>query len=210
MRGNGHAEHVAPAVAAMVLAGVCLALALASAVVPETLLASLEYNRTAILAGEVWRLWTGHLVHYSLQHAVVDSIVLLAASLFAIKILGKGWLWYGFVWIAPLISLGLMWWTPALQHYRGLSGIAAALTLCVAAELYRTDASSRPWLVFFCIVMTFKIIGDANGITLYPSALPTGVKVEWHAHVLGAAAAVVILAWRLARGFRMQRLRLRL
>ena len=123
MRGNGHAEHVAPAVAAMVLAGVCLALALATAVVPETLLASLEYNRTAILAGELWRLWTGHLVHFSAEHAIMDGIALLVASFMTIRLFGKGRCWRHFFWLAPMISLGLMCGRPrcrSIADYREL------------------------------------------------------------------------------------------
>ena len=36
----------------------------------------LAFDRQAILAGQVWRLWSGHLVHYSLHHALLDSSVL--------------------------------------------------------------------------------------------------------------------------------------
>lgn len=40
-------------------------------------------DRDALAAGEVWRLWTGHLTHFSASHLVVDALVftLLAAAL---------------------------------------------------------------------------------------------------------------------------------
>ena len=184
------------------IADACMAIILVAAVTPlwllplPTLSASLEYNRTAILAGELWRLWTGHLVHFSFQHAVMDGIALLVAGLMTIHLFGTERIWRHFFWLAPMISLGLMWWSPTLMVYRGLSGIAVALALLVAAELYQTNPPSRPWVAFFCVVMVLKTIGEANGFTLTSSSLPADVQVEWRAHVLGAVGAAMVMAWQ--------------
>ena len=47
---------------------------------PASVLGTLAYKSDAILAGETWRLWTGHLVHFSWKHALADGIVLTAMA----------------------------------------------------------------------------------------------------------------------------------
>jgi len=42
---------------------------------------ALLYDRTAILRGEWWRLWTGHWVHFSFSHLAWNLAVLLGAGL---------------------------------------------------------------------------------------------------------------------------------
>lgn len=50
--------------------------------------AGLEFDRRALLAGEIWRLWSGHLVHYSWQQSLVDGAVALVAGLIAVRAYG--------------------------------------------------------------------------------------------------------------------------
>ncbi|WP_130471861.1 hypothetical protein [Candidatus Magnetaquicoccus inordinatus] len=47
------------------------------AFLPEELLMGLSYQRQDLLNGEWWRLWSGHFVHYSPQHALQDIMALL-------------------------------------------------------------------------------------------------------------------------------------
>ncbi len=183
-------------ISAASIAAVCMVIILVAAAAPESLTTSLEYNRPAILAGELWRLWTGHLVHFSVQHAVMDGIALFVAGLMTIRLCGTGRFWLHFLWIAPMISLGLMWWSPTLLVYRGLSGIAVAVMMLAAIALYKASAPSRPWVAFFCIVMALKTMAEANGFAMTSANLPAGVQVEWRAHVLGALAAPMVMTWR--------------
>src|SRR4051812_25687175 len=63
----------------------------------------LIYDRAAILHGELWRLWTGHLVHFSNSHLLLDAsvcgIVLLSRTTFA----KRDGLWF-LVFFPPLLS----------------------------------------------------------------------------------------------------------
>ncbi len=191
-------------ISAASIAAVCMVIILVAAAAPESLASSLEYNRPAILAGELWRLWTGHLVHFSVQHAVMDGIALFVAGRVTIRLLGIGRFWLHFFWIAPMISVGLMWWSPTLMVYRGLSGIAVALMMLAAIALYRASAPSRPWVAFFCVVMALKTIAEANGFTMRSANLPADVQVEWRAHVLGALGAAMVMTWRHVCEHRLQ------
>lgn len=75
----------------------------------------LRYERTAVLQGQYWRLLTGHLVHYSGQHLLLNGVGLaLIAALFPRDYSLRGWLLIlassiaiidlGFVFLEPQIS----------------------------------------------------------------------------------------------------------
>ena len=80
-----------------------LPLAFAIHLAPGFFRAWLVYDRTALVHGELWRLWTGHLVHFSNSHLLLDTfvsaIVLLSLSRFAKR--DRVWL---LVFFPPLLK----------------------------------------------------------------------------------------------------------
>ena len=99
-------------------------------------------DRDALLAGEVWRLWTGHLAHFSPNHLLVDVLVcaLLSWALFRSGERGFGWLL--FVGGAAL-SLSLVACDPALACYGGLSGLNALLLGRLAVRWMQAGGPQR-------------------------------------------------------------------
>ena len=77
----------------------------------------LELSRHAILAGELLRLCTCHLVHYSLRHALA----------------------------APLIAGGLLLLAPDCWYYRGASGIAVTLVALAAKIAAEASGHATAW-----------------------------------------------------------------
>ena len=151
----------------------------------------LEFDRHAILAGEVWRLWTCHLVHYSAQHALVDLATALAAGAIALPALGWPRLCLILAITAPVISAGLLLFAPDLLYYRGASGMAVMLVVLAAGTLWpRAGKHSRAALALLGIALAVKIVAEAMGYTTGWSDLPPGVTVAWQAHLLGAITAV--------------------
>src|ERR1700744_2926568 len=54
---------------------------------------ALRYDRTALAAGEWWRLLTAHIVHLDLEHAVLNSLgLVLMWALFAADYRPRQWL----------------------------------------------------------------------------------------------------------------------
>lgn len=171
----------APSVSACVaLAGLALAFGAPGA------LASLAYDRHAILAGEIWRLWSAHLVHFSVEHALCDLVVLFLLAAMAEREIGWRRLGIGLVLGAPLISLGLMLAAPALSHYRGASGIALAMAPVAGAALWRTRPSHRGLLLLLAAGLLIKTTCEAFGVSADLAHLPPGVLVAWQAHAFGA------------------------
>lgn len=159
----------------------------------------LEFDRHAILAGQVWRLWTGHLVHYSAQHAVIDLATALVAALIAAQSFGARRILCALALGAPFISIGLLLTAPDCAHYRGASGFAVLLAVMAGFGLWQQARGShvamvRAVLVLLAVALAIKIAAEAHGFPLGASDLPLDVMVAWQAHLLGAVAGMAAVA----------------
>ena len=185
----------------LLLAFACVALAL----LPGSEQALLAYDRHAILAGQAWRLWTGHLVHFSWRHAFADGLVLAAMARLCEQEFGSRRLAYAMATAAPLISLALLAFVPGLTEYRGASAIAVLVGVIAAASLWR-DERWHAFVVLAASAYVLKSIMDVLYGDAASAILPAGVSVSWQAHVCGAIAGVVsVLA---LGGYRAARRRL--
>ena len=102
------------------------------------------YDRSAILAGELWRLLTGHWVHFSASHLLSDLVVFGVAGWL---IEARGYRFFpALCGIAALaISLAMLAALPELAQYGGLSGVAMASTVYLALHGLR-DAAPWRWI----------------------------------------------------------------
>lgn len=173
--------------ASTVLALVAVALIYA----PATLIEVLAYDRLAILSGQWWRLWSGHLVHYSISHALIDSLMLLLCGSVLEALIGTRRLCLAMCWAAPLIALLLLLGVPGMTHYRGLSALDVMLATMALGALWRGHHLPRPWLALLAAVLIVKTAGEALGIQSATNSLPDGVRVMWQAHTLGIACGLL-------------------
>lgn len=166
----------------LALAAICGLLAWA----PDPVVSWLAYDRLAILAGQIWRAWTGHLVHFTWQHAVADVTVLLVATALLEQL--KGWRTAacGLLVGAPIISLVLLMAVPGLQVYEGASGIAMMFGVTAGLCLWRAEPRLRGVLVLLAMGTLIKLLVDANGAAPGLGTLPGGIQVAWQAHAVGA------------------------
>ncbi|TFW33486.1 rhombosortase [Massilia horti] len=188
--------------ASSLLAFACVVLAFA----PEAWLAHLAYERGAIFKGEVWRLWTCHLVHFSVAQAVTDALVLLSMGALAEPVVGTRRLLLAFILGGPFISLGLLASAPAMLEYRGASGIAMMAAVLAAAVMWRESSAWKVLVVALASVFAAKTLAEAGGGLSASAVLPEFARVAWQSHVLGALSGVSILAlarWRSAGPLRL-------
>ncbi|MBU2425656.1 MAG: rhombosortase, partial [Gammaproteobacteria bacterium] len=90
----------------------------------------LEFNRSAIYQGQWWRILTGHFMHTNTWHLVMNL-----GGLFLIMLLHGSYyraiqLWANIVLGCLLIGLALLFWSPQISLYVGLSGWLHALLVC--------------------------------------------------------------------------------
>lgn len=162
----------------------------------------LEYDRTAFAAGEVWRLVTGNLVHWSVEHACLD------VGAFAIV----GWMFerrlrgiYAPLLIASGLCVGLTLWLgePQLERYRGFSGVnSAQFAAVVIVELLTAWRTPRRWLWVAPAAGIFlvKIVSECATGTMFfgtESLGDIGIPVPMsHAAgaLSGASLAIIVCA----------------
>lgn len=170
----------------------CLALAAA----PGSLAAHLAYERQAILSGELWRLWTAHVVHFSWQHAASDALVLFVATTLAERLAGTRLAWAALAIGAPTMSVALLCAVPQMSEYRGASGLALMMTALCGGLLWPTaKAGVRLLLAALGCGLVAKILAEALGLSVSLAGLPSGVEVAWQAHALGAFCALALVHW---------------
>jgi rhomboid family GlyGly-CTERM serine protease len=153
----------------------------------------LRYERSAVLAGEAWRLVTGHLVHADLVHLGWNVLgVLIVAFLFARDYSWRAWL------VILLVStvttdLGFLLLEPQLEWYVGFSGVLHGLMAAGLVAWLRTSRDAITWLVtgLFAAKLAWEHFAGPLPFTAASLELP----VVHEAHTYGAIGGVLAGLW---------------
>ena len=162
--------------------------------------AALIYDRPAIGAGQWWRLWTGHLVHYGWLHCGVDTAVLLY--------LGRVITWPAALYrgaallvLPPLISVALWFFDPGMTYYAGLSALNLGLFVFHALQNWRRDRTDWLWpaVLVVCVAeIAFERFRGGAGGGLIAFSDPT-VRIATTAHIAGGLGGLAFWLWLLCR-----------
>ena len=155
----------------------------------------LVYDRTAILSGQFWRMFTGHWVHFSASHLVYDSLALaLAGAMIEAKRLPHfGRLCLLTPW---LVSGILMMVDPQLERYGGLSALATAAVVYLALFGFREAGLWRWACAATLLGLAAKTAYEAaTGTMLFASVATEPVTVCPLSHIAGASVALTLFLW---------------
>jgi len=102
----------------------------------------LQFDRSAILQGEIWRTLTGHLTHWSVSHLFWDMLVFLVLAGIIERFSRRQFL---ACFAAGSLTISLLVFTmlPEMAYYRGLSGIDSGLFMLLLVLLYRRNAAGH-------------------------------------------------------------------
>jgi rhomboid family GlyGly-CTERM serine protease len=167
-------------VALIVLTGVLQAIPGASAV--------LSYQRSAIGAGQLWRLWTCHFVHLSFAHWALNACGLLLLPLLCDESLFiSAWIML-VIWLATAVGLGLYWNAPSVEDYVGLSGILYGLfSLGFLRQMWRGD-----WIAAAClVVLAWRVTWGFRGGASAAEEQMIGGHVIAQSHLYGMGTALI-------------------
>ncbi len=155
---------------------------------------ALLHDRAGLARGELWRAWTGHLVHFGWPHFIVDAGLLLLL----------GWLMeskhprfsrLALLLMPPFISAVIHFLDPAMLRYGGLSAVNLGLLLWFALQGWRRDWTDWFWpavLVIYVGEIVFEILQGGRGGGAIRFDDPS-IKVATSAHL--ASAAYALVAW---------------
>lgn len=155
----------------------------------------LRYDREAILAGELWRILTAHIVHLGWKHLLMNVAGLALIWLLFGRLFNTAW-WSVIVVACALgVSGGLLLFHPGIGWYVGMSGVLHGMFLAGAlaslARGYRAEA-----LLLGLVVV--KLIWEQLYGPLASSRELAGGTVVVDAHLYGALTGTVVAAIVLA------------
>ena len=173
------------------LPGVIIGIAAVLAIYGDSGREWLRFDRAAIMNGEYWRLVSGHLVHLSLSHLILNAAGFLLIW-FLISAYFDPRLWLVItVFVIIGIDLGFWYLEPGLQWYVGLSGLLHGL---LAAGVVGGLRSGRVDVWILGAVLIGKLAYEQMLGPLPGSEESSGGTVIVAAHAYGALAGAIMAA----------------
>jgi rhomboid family GlyGly-CTERM serine protease len=176
--------------------GLLAALSVLLALSGETGRLALRYEKSAVWSGEYWRLLTGHLVHASSAHLLLNVIgVGLICGLFPRDYSPRQWI---LILAASIVAidLGFVLFEPQLQWYVGLSGVLHGALAAGAIAWWQHE--TRP----LAFALSAVLVGKLSWEQMH-GALPLSgdMPVIVDAHLYGACGglAVALVIWLRSR-----------
>lgn len=161
----------------------------------DTARSALRYERAAILAGEYWRLISGHFVHGTSQHLILNVAGLaLIAALFPRDYTLREWLWVLMLSVAA-IDIGFVFYEPQLQWYVGFSGVLHGALAAGALAWWRSETSTQA--LALSTILVGKLVWEQwQGALPLSGELPVVVDAHLYGALGGALAASTLWATR--------------
>jgi len=147
-----------------------------------------RFERDGLIAGEIWRLITGHLVHLGWPHLWMNLAALaILVVLFERQLRARDWCGIGLV-AALSIDAGLWWFESDLVWYVGLSGVLHGLMLAGGLRLL---FERLPLGIPIVLSVIAKLAWEQVAGPLPFSEATAGGGVVIAAHLYGAVGGLV-------------------
>ena len=148
-----------------------------------------RFDRELVQQGDLWLLFSGHIVHLNWSHWILNMAGLgIVAFFFSAHASVKQWLLVILVSICT-INIGLWWWMTDIRSYVGLSGVLHGLFLYGALREIRFFPASGYVLT---TVLVAKLIWEFFNGALPGSEDMAGGRVLTEAHLLGAVGGIAV------------------
>jgi rhomboid family GlyGly-CTERM serine protease len=139
----------------------------------------------AALEGELWRLWTGHLVHFDFGHLAFNVLAAVPPFLLIGRRARRALLAQLFL-IAPLLS-GVLLFVGGFEELRGASGLIVA-AWCSAGIILLRERRHVEGLLLLAAIATKLVLDRYQMLPLGSNAF----AVSTAAHAAGAMLAFVL------------------
>lgn len=152
---------------------------------------ALVYNRAAIAQGELWRIWTGHIVHFGWPHGLADGSLFVLIGWY-LERTQRTFSYWSLLLQPMVVSAALFWFDPQMNIYGGLSGLNVGLLVFLACRGWHRDRLDWFWpaiLLIHVIELYLEIRnqGHGGGAIRFDDS---GIRVATIAHIGGALYGV--------------------
>lgn len=162
----------------------------------------LQYERSAILDGQLWRLISGHIVHLGWVHLALNlvGLALLVAGFSAPFLFRFPQTFTVLFGLALGTSLGLLAFSDEMVWYVGLSGVLHGLALLLAVRMWQKERTAAGILSLGLII---KVGWEqaTGGEPALEEAIGGAVVVDAHLYGVVSAALIAgaLASWRRLR-----------
>lgn len=148
----------------------------------------LRYHYGHIFDGQLWRLFSGHFVHLGWRHYLMNSVgLLLVYGLYGCFLRPVIMLWWT-TSSALGVASGLIFFSPEVQWYVGLSGVLHGLVVAGAVSDIRDGHRSA---LYVLMLVAVKLLWEQLGGPLPGSETTAGGAVVVDAHLYGALGGLM-------------------
>jgi rhomboid family GlyGly-CTERM serine protease len=157
----------------------------------------IQFDRGGIAGGQFWRLFTGHLAHWNIDHVLWDTVAFVALGVLCERIHRRRFL-YCTLGAAVAISAAVWCLLPSMSLYRGLSGIDSALFALLAVQVLRDAWPRRNWTIAGVAIgagLAFagKVAYETySGTTLFVDSPAAGMTPVPLAHIVGCLVGLLV------------------
>ncbi len=149
-----------------------------------------EFDRRLVCAGEIWRIATCHITHWSLDHLLWDALALGVLGVMCERRDRARWL-ACLIASGVAIPLAVLVLQPEMVTYRGLSGLDTSLFTLLAVGMLREKWRDREWkwLTVVCMLIAGfagKIVFElATGGSVFVDSTAANFTPAPLAHLIG-------------------------
>jgi rhomboid family GlyGly-CTERM serine protease len=156
----------------------------------------LVYDRSCIAGGELWRIVTGNLVHFSARHLASNFAVLLPAA-WLVETRYRGDARLLILTASPSIGIALLVGEPGILQFGGASGISIAFLVYGCLRGLHEEPRWRTVCMILLAVMDAKFTAESFGWHLRDWQTNEGFVPIMLSHAVGAAAGGVVYLRRI-------------
>ena len=149
----------------------------------------LAWQRPAIERGQWWRMLSGHFVHFTTYHAVMNSLGLMLLAYFLLWRMPFVQFAINLLLLPVVISLGLIVSDPNLTEYRGFSGTFYGLLIAgLVVDLPYNRLVSTVGIILLLGKVVYEQLPGFDDQYLIEQI---GAAVSTDAHLIGVVTALV-------------------
>lgn len=152
------------------------------------------YDRAGIASGELWRIVTGHLVHFSGAHLFNNLIVLLPA-VWTVETRYRRDFGPLLMGAAVGIGIALLVGEPQILHFGGASGISLAFLVYACLRGLHEHNRRKVVCMLLLVVVCAKFAAELSGWQFRDWQAEEGFVPVILSHVVGATTGVLVYLW---------------
>lgn len=154
---------------------------------------NLVYDRHAVEAGQLWRLWTGNIVHFGWLHFLADTGLWLIIGWFVER--AYPCVTRVSIFLIPLAVTGaVFFFEPGMIRYAGLSGMNVGYLVFLALAGWQKSWKDWFWPAVLGIHVLELILESTWGHGMIQFDDPT-IRVATIAHVGGIVFGLALWIW---------------